>query len=106
VHLFVRTLSAAASHTIHSRLSRARSLCFARLSLDLQDSRLAEHVLRMHRYVRPGQEGLPVPLDAHSRDEERDEDKAGCVPQQQQEQHCAAVAVTHARMRALPLSLR
>jgi len=28
------------------------------------DLRLAEHVLRMHRYVRPGQEGVPVRLDA------------------------------------------
>jgi DNA replication licensing factor MCM3 len=28
------------------------------------DRKLAEHVLRMHRYQRPGYEGRPVPLDA------------------------------------------
>jgi DNA replication licensing factor MCM3 len=47
------------------------------------DAMLAEHVLRMHRYVRPGQEGVPVPLDASARDEERDEDKAECVRRRQ-----------------------
>ena len=31
----------------------------------------------MHRYVRPGTEGLPVPLDANAREEAREEDKAG-----------------------------
>ena len=36
-----------------------------------------DHVLRMHRYCRPGSEGLPVPLDASAKDEAREEDKAG-----------------------------
>lgn len=40
------------------------------------DSRLASHVIRMHRYVRPGSEGMPVPLDATALTEGIDEDRA------------------------------
>ncbi|RYG52929.1 hypothetical protein EON67_00015 [archaeon] len=54
------------------------------------DHRLAGHVLRMHRYVRPGWEGVPVPLDATALTQGVDEDRAEYVP------------VLH----ALPLSMR
>ncbi len=41
------------------------------------DLRLAEHVLRMHRYVKPGQEGVPVRLGATLATESHfDEDEA------------------------------
>ncbi len=40
------------------------------------DRKLADHVLRMHRYERPGQEGKPVPLDAKADDNVDEEDKA------------------------------
>lgn len=68
VHAVARRLSPASPFTNYTHLPAL---------LTPQDGRLAEHVLRMHRYVRPGMEGLPVPLDAGARDEERDEDKAG-----------------------------
>ena len=43
------------------------------------DRRLADHVLRMHRYQRPGQEGRPVPLDAKLDDAAADDDEAAAV---------------------------
>lgn len=46
------------------------------------DSRLADHVLRMHRFVRPGQEGVPVPLDvtaALRADQERQPESAAAA---------------------------
>lgn len=43
------------------------------------DHRLAGHVLRMHRYVRPGWEGVPVPLDATALTQGVDEDRAEYV---------------------------
>jgi hypothetical protein len=47
-----------------SLLSRFDVLFIVRDRVDPAiDSKLANHVLRMHRYVRPGQEGVPVPLD-------------------------------------------
>jgi DNA replication licensing factor MCM3 len=39
------------------------------------DRKLAEHVLRMHRYQRPGYEGRPVPLDAKADDAIDEEDR-------------------------------
>lgn len=41
------------------------------------DSRLAGHVLRMHRFVRPGQEGIPVPLNATAMTDAAGEDDEG-----------------------------
>ena len=41
---------------------------------DKRDAQIAEHVLRLHRYQRPGFEGRPVPLDAGAANDEDDED--------------------------------
>lgn len=43
------------------------------------DARLAGHVLRMHRYVRPGAEGVPVPLNATALSEGIEDDRAEYV---------------------------
>ena len=59
-----------------SLLSRFDLLFVVRDTVDAGvDGRLAEHVLRMHRYCRPGQEGVPVPLNATARDENENEDE-------------------------------
>ena len=53
-----------------SLLSRFDLLFIVLDSLDAaKDRAVADHVLRMHRYQRPGQEGVPVPLDASPLDE-------------------------------------
>jgi len=57
-----------------SLLSRFDLLFIVLDSLDThRDTVIADHVLRMHRYVRPGLEGRPVPLDAKPEDELDDE---------------------------------
>jgi DNA replication licensing factor MCM3 len=43
---------------------------------EASDSRLASHVLRMHRYQRPGSEGVPVPLNATALSESTEDDRA------------------------------
>ena len=58
-----------------SLLSRFDLLFIVTDSLDTeQDRRISDHVLRMHRYVRPGYEGVPVPLNASKYDEDEDDD--------------------------------
>jgi DNA replication licensing factor MCM3 len=41
---------------------------------DKRDAQIAEHVLRLHRYQRPGFEGRPVPLDASAAEDDDDEE--------------------------------
>jgi DNA replication licensing factor MCM3 len=43
---------------------------------DKRDSDIAGHVLRLHRYQRPGAEGRPVPLDVDTLLEEEEDDEA------------------------------
>lgn len=54
-----------------SLLSRFDLLFIVLDTLDARrDTIIADHVLRLHRYERPGQEGRPVPLDAGALDED------------------------------------
>ncbi len=61
-----------------SLLSRFDLLFIVLDSLDSErDGAVADHVLRMHRYQRAGQEGVPVPLDASPLDEVVQDKKEG-----------------------------
>jgi len=44
---------------------------------DKRDADIAEHVLRLHRYQRPGFEGRPVPLDAGAAEDDDDDEAEG-----------------------------
>ena len=59
-----------------SLLSRFDLLFIVLDELDVgRDTAIANHVLRMHRYERPGHEGQPVPLDDMGADHDNDDDK-------------------------------
>lgn len=76
---FDSTLSLARNVSLpDSLLSRFDATFIVRDNIKREtDMKLADHVVRMHRYVRPGQEGLPVPLDAGSKESWADDaDKA------------------------------